>query len=740
MQAFFVSAGIKSKHTNDRYNSYICSSKKITMTRIEYIVSKCNISEKGIEQTINLLDEQCTIPFIARYRKEVTGGLDEVEIESIVKLKAAFEVFTKRKETILKSIEEQGLLTSELQSKIEVVQDVVALEDLYLPFKKKRKTKAEAARAKGLEPLAKMIMSQNLQSLDGAANRFVGKGVQNIEEALSGAGDIIAEWISERTSIRQYIRKSTADYGYIESTAIKKQIEVDGAEKFKDYFDFTEKLKFCPSHRFLAVQRGQNEGFLRVKIAVDEDFLLKKIERQIIRSQGEVGSYLKAVIKDSFKRLLFPSISNEVITMYKEKADEDAIKVFGNNLKQILMNPPLGQKRVLAIDPGFRTGCKVVCLNSNGELLHNTTIFPHPPQNKFSQAKSKISELCEAYKIEAVAIGNGTASRETEHFIKQVYFKNNIEVFIVNEAGASIYSASKVGREEFPDYDITVRGAVSIGRRLMDPLSEYVKIDPKSIGVGQYQHDVDQKRLKMALDYVVMNCVNAIGVNLNTSSKYLLSYIAGISESVAEKIVAHREEKGGFSSRSELLNVSGLGNKAFEQAAGFLRVKDGENILDNTNIHPESYAIAEEIAKKLSLELVELIGNEAGLSKIQFSNMSKVEISESRFDEVLTELKKPSVDPRSKAKIFAFSKYVKTIVDLKLGIKIPGIINNITNFGCFVDIGIKETGLIHISNLKAGFVNDVNDVVSLNEKVLVEVLEVDTSRKRIQLKLVNKIE
>ena len=710
------------------------------MTQLDYISSRVVIPSRGIEQTIKLLNEQCTIPFIARYRKEVTGGLDEVEIESIVKLKGEFETFSKRKEAVLKSIEEQGQLTAELKAKIEQTTDLVALEDLYLPYKKKRKTKAEAARAKGLEPLAKMIMSQKLHSLEGAAYRFVGKGVEDVEEALNGAGDIIAEWISERTSIRQYIRKSVADYGYIESTVIKKQIEVEGAEKFKDYFDFSEKLKFCPSHRFLAVQRGQKDGFLRVKIAVDDDFLLNKIERQIIKGYGEIADFLKEVIKDSYKRLLFPSISNEVIALYKEKADDEAIKVFAKNLKQILMAPPLGQKRVLALDPGFRTGCKVVCLNSNGELLHNTTIYPHAPQNKFAQAKSKISELCEAYKIEAIAIGNGTASRETEHFIKQVYFRNEVEVFIVNEAGASIYSASKVGREEFPDYDVTVRGAVSIGRRLMDPLSEYVKIDPKSIGVGQYQHDVDQKKLKETLDQVVMSCVNSVGVNLNTASKYLLSYIAGVSSTVAQKIVDYRENKGEFKSRSELLKVSGLGAKSFEQAAGFLRVKNGENPLDDTNIHPESYFVAEMIAKTLDSDLAELIGANEPLSEFSYRYLSSSNVSEALFNEVLNELKKPSVDPRSKAKIFSFSQHVKTIDDLRKGMKIPGVVNNITNFGCFVDVGIKESGLIHISNLKDGFVKDVNEVVSLDEKILVEVLEVERSRKRIQLKLINKIE
>ena len=712
------------------------------MTLLEYIHSSLDIPRRAVEQTVKLLEEQCTIPFIARYRKELTGGLDEVQIESILKLKEAFEVLSKRREAILSSIEQQGKLTSELREKIEKAQSMTVLEDVYLPYKKKRKTKAEAARGKGLEPLAKIIMSQKLLDLEAAAQRFAVKEVKSVEEALLGAGDIIAEWISERASNRQYLRKSILERGYLEATVIKKEIEREGAEKFKDYYNFSERLKHCPSHRFLAVQRGANEGFLRVKVAVNDTYLLEKIESFSIRTQGPVREFLKVVINDSYKRLLFPSMANEVLGICREKADAEAIEVFRSNLKQVLMTPPLGQKRVLAIDPGFRTGCKVVCLNQRGDLLHNTTIFPHAPQKEPSKAAAKIAELCEAYKIEAIAIGNGTASRETEQFIKQVYFKKAPDIFIVivNEAGASIYSASKVGREEFPNYDVTVRGAVSIGRRLMDPLSEYVKIDPKSIGVGQYQHDVDQKQLKFALDQEVMWCVNGVGVNLNSASYHLLAYISGITSKLAQSIVKYREVHGAFRSRSELLKVPGLGSKVFEQAAGFLRVKKGENVLDDTNIHPENYFIAEQLADGLKVELHELIGNEQLLTELSYANLKHNGFSEASFNEVLSELKKPSVDPRSKAKVFSFSKLVKSMEDLKLGMKIPGIVNNITNFGCFVDLGIKESGLIHISNLKDGFVKDVHKEVVLREKVLVEIIEVDLGRRRIQLKLLHKID
>ena len=706
------------------------------MQLLSFIIQQTKLSSKSIENTISLLNEACTIPFISRYRKEVTGNLDEVEIGDILKYKEIFEVLEKRKKAILKALEEQEVLTVDLEQKVNNSQDLISLEDLYLPFKKNRKTKAETARLLGLEPLAKMIMSQRVQNLEATASKYISKEVETVEVALEGARFIIAEWINERTDIRNNIRQQIERFATISSKGIKAKIDDEKAQKFKDYFDWNEPLKNIPSHRFLAILRAEKEGFIRVKIEIDSDKAIQKMEDRILRTQNECSSEIQLAIQDAFKRLLFPSLSNEALSISKEKADEDAITVFSKNLKQLLLGAPLGEKRILAIDPGFKSGCKIVCLNAQGDLEHNETVYPHAPQNNLIEAIKKINFLADAHKIEAIAIGNGTASRETEQFVKKIQFKNQVDVFVVNEAGASIYSASKIARDEFPTFDVTVRGSISIGRRLQDPLAELVKIDAKSIGVGQYQHDVDQPKLKKSLDTVVESCVNTIGININTASESLLSYVSGIGPKIAQNIIIYRNENGSFTSRTAIKKVPSLGAKAFEQAAGFLRIKNAKNPLDDSAVHPENYALVDKIAKDNKKNVADFIGNREFLTKIPLKNYISATVGLPTLEDIIKELEKPGVDPRAKAKMFSFDATIKTLADLKIGQLLPGIVNNITNFGCFVDIGIKESGLIHVSNLSDTFVKDVNAVVNLQQQIIVKVLEVDVVRKRIQLALV----
>ncbi len=706
---------------------------------IHYIISQTRLPENSVKNTIALLNEDCTIPFISRYRKERTGNLDEVQIGDIVKYKEQFEALEKRKIAILKALEEQEVLTSELKDKISKAEDLTTLEDLYLPYKKERKTKAETARKNGLEPLAKIIMSQNANDIESIANKYVKGEVSSVADALQGARHIMAEWINERTDIRNNIRYQLEKFATINTKVVKTKSEDEKAQKFRDYFDWSESLSRIPSHRLLAILRAESEGFIRVKIEIDDERALTKIEDRIIRSpdsyRDACSEQIELAIADAYKRLLLPSLSNEALQIAKEKADESAINVFAKNLKQLLMGSPLGEKRVLAIDPGFRTGCKVVCLDKRGDLKYNETIYPHPPKNDSKGAMKKISSLADAYKIEVIAIGNGTASRETESLIRRIRFKNDVQVFVVSEAGASIYSASKIAREEFPNYDVTVRGAVSIGRRLQDPLAELVKIDAKSIGVGQYQHDVDQTKLKSSLDTVVESCVNAVGVNINTASKSLLSYVSGIGPKLAENIVDYRSKNGAFTSRDDIKKVPRIGDKAFEQGAAFLRIKDSENPLDNSAVHPERYDLVEQIAKDEGKSVSELIGNKELLQKIDLNKYCTDSVGLPTLEDIIKELEKPGLDIREQAKVFTFNQNIKTITDLHEGQLLPGIVNNITNFGCFVDIGIKESGLIHVSNLADAFVSDVNEHVSLHQQIIVKVLDVDIPRKRIQLKL-----
>jgi uncharacterized protein len=706
------------------------------MQLLHYIVQQTQLSSRSVENTISLLNEDATIPFIARYRKERTGNLDEIEIGDIVKFKEIFKVLEKRKKAILKALKEQSVLTDELVQKVTNSNDLISLEDLYLPYKKNRKTKAETARLQGLEPLAKMMMSQRVNDLEHTASKYTSNEVETIENALEGARFIIAEWINERTDIRNNIRRELERFATISSKVIKTKIDNEKAQKFKDYFDWQESLSRIPSHRLLAILRAENEGFIRVKVEIDSEKAIQKMEDRIIRSQNECSTQIQIAIKDAFKRLLFPSLSNEALSIAKEKADEAAISVFAKNLKQLLLGAPLGEKRVLAIDPGFRSGCKVVCLDAQGDLEHNENIFPHAPQNQSLEAIKKISFLADAHKIEAIAIGNGTASRETEQLIKKIQFTHPIAVFVVSEAGASIYSASKIARDEFPDYDVTVRGSVSIGRRLQDPLAELVKIDAKSIGVGQYQHDVNQTKLKKSLDTTVESCVNTIGVNINTASESLLSYVSGIGPKIAENIINYRNENGSFTSRTAIKKVPRLGGKAFEQAAGFLRIKNGKNPLDDSAVHPESYGLVDKIAKDLKKNVSDFIGNIEILQKISLEKYTSSTIGMPTLQDIIRELEKPGLDPRTKAKVFSFDKNITAISDLRTSQILPGIVNNITNFGCFVDIGIKESGLIHVSNLSDTFVKDVNAIVSLQQQISVKVLEVDLARKRIQLALV----
>ena len=700
------------------------------MNIISFIQNQLTVNEQQINNTLQLLNEGATVPFISRYRKEMTKGLDEVQITEIRDLNKKFDEISQRQQTILASIEEQGKLTDELKTKISSTFDSILLEDIYLPFKQKRQTKGDKAKKLGLEPLAKMIMSQRGSNLIAMADKFVKGEVEDEEMALNGAKDIIAEWINENTSSRSRIRTLFQRKAILQSKLVKGK-ETDG-EKYKDYFDFSEPLYKCASHRFLALYRADREGILSIKAQPNQEEALELLERYFVKSIDESGQFAASACKDAYKRLLCPSIENDIINEAKEKADKEAIKIFSTNLRQLLLAPPLGSKRILAIDPGFRTGCKVVCIDENGSLLTNTTIFPHPPQNESAQAQSKVAQLVQAYKIEAIAIGDGTAGRETESFIKKTRFDRDLEVFVVREDGASIYSASSIARKEFPDYDVTVRGAISIGRRLMDPLAELVKIDPKSVGVGQYQHEVHQTLLKEALDDVVISCVNTVGVDLNTASPYLLSYVSGLGNTIAENIVNYRTENGGISSRDELKKVKRLGDKAFEQAAGFLRIRNGKNPLDNSAIHPENYKRVEKIAKTLKINLSDLIGNNEILSTLK--NEQFPEIDNYTFNDIIKELKKPGRDPRKKAKVLEFSSAIKTINDLSIGLKLTGIVTNVTAFGAFINIGIKENGLIHKSNLANEYVEDPSKYISLHEHIDVEIIEIDIPRKRIGLK------
>ena len=709
------------------------------MTTIQFIQNQTNIAVKSIEATIQLLSEDCTIPFISRYRKDQTGNLDEVQIEQITKLNKQFIEIVKRKESILKSIEEQNALSAELKSKIENSFDLQELEDFYLPYKKKKKTKADTARENGLEPLAKIIMSQRNDDIEFLASKYLNEKVTNEDEALQGARDIIAEWINENIFIRKSLRRTFQRKAEITTKVVKTKKDDEAAQKFSQYFDWSENITKAPSHRLLAMLRAEAEGFIKLNVGLneeDKDEVIHFMEDNLIKTNNESGEQIEKAIKDSYKRLLEPAISNETLQEAKTKADIKAIDVFAENLRQLLLAPPLGEKRILAIDPGYRSGCKLVCLDEKGDLLNNETVYPHAPQNDSAMAMKKIRSMVNAYNIEAISIGNGTASRETEFFIKKIAFDKPVQVFVVSEAGASVYSASKIARDEFPNYDVTVRGSVSIGRRLSDPLAELVKIDPKSIGVGQYQHDVDQNKLKEQLDAVVMSCVNAVGINVNTASKSLLSYVSGIGEKMAENIVAYRSENGPFEDRKQLKKVPRLGEKAYQQAAAFIRIKDGKNPLDNSAVHPEAYAIVEKMAKDLGVKTNELVANKEKITQISPEKYITSEIGILTLKDVLKELEKPGLDPRKAAKVFEFDPNVRTIKDLKTGMILPGIVNNITAFGCFVDIGTKESGLVHISQLKAGFVSDVNEVVKLHQHVQVKVVEVDEARKRIQLTMI----
>ncbi len=713
------------------------------MTNIQFIQTATQLPIKGIENTLQLLSEDCTIPFISRYRKDRTGNLDEVQIETIAKLSKQFDEIVKRKDSILKSIEEQNALTTDLKAKIEASFDLQELEDLYLPYKKKRKTKADTARENGLEPLAKIIMSQKNDDLEYLASKYINDKVANEDDALQGARDIIAEWINENLFIRRNLRRTFQRKALVETKVIIPKLrdkkEEENAQKFKQYFDWSEPLYKTPSHRLLAMLRAETEGFVKFKVSLskeEKEEALRMMDKALIKNEGESAVHIEKAIDDAYKRLLEPAISKEVLSESKEKADDKAIAVFSENLRQLLLAPPLGEKRILAIDPGFKTGCKVVCLDEKGDLLHNENIYPHPPQKESAMAMKKIRSMVNAYNIEAISIGNGTASRETEFFIKKIAFDKPVQVFVVSEAGASIYSASKIAREEFPSYDVTVRGAVSIGRRLSDPLAELVKIEAKSIGVGQYQHDVDQTKLKEELDSTVISCVNKVGINLNTASKSLLSYVSGIGEKMAENIVTFRSENGPFEDRNQLKKIPRLGEKAFQQAAAFIRIKDGKNPLDNSAVHPESYKMVEKMAKDLGIQVSELIGNKEQIAKIKAEKYITNDVGILGIQDIVKELEKPGLDPRKAAKVFEFDPNVRSIKDVKPGMILPGIVNNITAFGCFVDIGIKESGLVHISQLKEGFVSDVNEVVKLHQHVQVKVIEVDEARKRIQLSMI----
>lgn len=700
----------------------------------QMIAAELKLPAHRIANTLKLLQGGATIPFISRYRKEATGGLDEVQIGDIQTRYEKLCELSKRKETVLSTIEEQGKLTPELKARISACWNTTELEDIYLPFKPKRKTRAEAARAKGLEPLALLLMMQKENNLAAKIRNFVKGEVKDEEDALKGARDILAEQISEDERSRNLMRNQFQRQALIQSKVVKGKETEEASAKYRDYFDFCEPLKKCSSHRLLALRRGESEGVLKVTIfPEDEDMCNERLQRLFVRANNECAHQVEEALTDAYKRLLKPAIETEFAALSKEKADEEAIRVFAENLRQLLLAPPLGQKRVMGIDPGFRTGCKVVCLDAQGTLLHNEAIYPHPPKSEYAQAARKIVKLVEQYKIEAIAIGNGTASRETEQFVTSQRYDREVQVFVVSEDGASIYSASKTAREEFPDYDVTVRGAVSIGRRLMDPLAELVKIDAKSIGVGQYQHDVDQTKLKASLDQTVESCVNLVGVNVNTASKHLLTYVSGLGPTLAQNIVDYRTENGPFESRRQLLKVPRMGAKAYEQCAGFLRIPQAKNPLDNSAVHPESYPIVEQMAKDLSCTVADLIKDKELRNKIDLKKYVTETVGLPTLTDILQELDKPGRDPRQKIQVFEFDKNVRTLDDLQEGMELPGIVTNITNFGCFVDIGIKENGLVHVSQLADRFVSNPADVVRIHQHVRVKVMSIDHERKRIQL-------
>lgn len=700
----------------------------------QMIAAELKLPAHRIANTLKLLQGGATIPFISRYRKEATGGLDEVQIGDIQTRYEKLCELSKRKETVLSTIEEQGKLTPELKARISACWNTTELEDIYLPFKPKRKTRAEAARAKGLEPLALLLMMQKENNLATKVRNFVKGEVKDEEDALKGARDILAEQISEDERSRNLMRNQFQRQALIQSKVVKGKEAEEASAKYRDYFDFCEPLKKCSSHRLLALRRGESEGVLKVTIfPEDEDMCNERLQRLFVRANNECAHQVEEALTDAYKRLLKPAIETEFAALSKEKADEEAIRVFAENLRQLLLAPPLGQKRVMGIDPGFRTGCKVVCLDAQGTLLHNEAIYPHPPKSEYAQAARKIVKLVEQYKIEAIAIGNGTASRETEQFVTSQRYDREVQVFVVSEDGASIYSASKTAREEFPDYDVTVRGAVSIGRRLMDPLAELVKIDAKSIGVGQYQHDVDQTKLKASLDQTVESCVNLVGVNVNTASKHLLTYVSGLGPTLAQNIVDYRTENGPFESRRQLLKVPRMGAKAYEQCAGFLRIPQAKNPLDNSAVHPESYPIVEQMAKDLNCTVADLIKDKELRSKIDLKKYVTDTVGLPTLTDILQELDKPGRDPRQKIQVFEFDKNVRTLDDLQEGMELPGIVTNITNFGCFVDIGIKENGLVHVSQLADRFVSNPADVVRIHQHVRVKVMSIDHERKRIQL-------
>lgn len=700
----------------------------------QMIAAELKLPAHRIANTLKLLQGGATIPFISRYRKEATGGLDEVQIGDIQTRYEKLCELSKRKETVLSTIEEQGKLTPELKARISACWSATELEDIYLPFKPKRKTRAEAARAKGLEPLALLLMMQKENNLAAKVRNFVKGEVKDEEDALKGARDILAEQISEDERSRNLMRNQFQRQALIQSKVVKGKEAEEASAKYRDYFDFCEPLKKCSSHRLLALRRGESEGVLKVTIfPEDEDMCNERLQRLFVRANNACAHQVEEALTDAYKRLLKPAIETEFAALSKEKADEEAIRVFAENLRQLLLAPPLGQKRVMGIDPGFRTGCKVVCLDAQGTLLHNEAIYPHPPKSEYAQAARKVVKLVEQYKIEAIAIGNATASRETEQFVTSQRYDREVQVFVVSEDGASIYSASKTAREEFPDYDVTVRGAVSIGRRLMDPLAELVKIDAKSIGVGQYQHDVDQTKLKASLDHTVESCVNLVGVNVNTASKHLLTYVSGLGPTLAQNIVDYRTENGPFESRRQLLKVPRMGAKSYEQCAGFLRIPQAKNPLDNSAVHPESYPIVEQMAKDLNCTVADLIKDKELRSKIDLKKYVTDTVGLPTLTDILQELDKPGRDPRQKIQVFEFDKNVRTLDDLQEGMELPGIVTNITNFGCFVDIGIKENGLVHVSQLADRFVSNPADVVRIHQHVRVKVMSIDHERKRIQL-------
>lgn len=693
------------------------------------------LSERSVTNTLQLIDEGCTIPFISRYRKERTGNLDEVQITAISDAYDKLKEISKRKDTVVKTITEQGKMTDDLQRRIDACWDANELEDIYMPFKPKRRTKAQVAREQGLEPLSLILMMQRERNIEVAAQRFVKEGVKDVAAAIKGAQDIVAEMVSEDERSRQQVRSSFRREAIITSKVVKAKADSEEAAKYSDYFDFSEPLRRCSSHRLLAMRRGENEGILRISISADDEVCLDKLKRQFVHGFGPCQALVGEAVEDAYKRLLKPSIETEFANMSKEKADDEAIGVFAENLRQLLLSAPLGQKRVMGIDPGFRTGCKVVCLDAQGNLLHHEAIFPHPPVNKASVAAHQVEQMVEKYNIEAIAIGNGTASRETAQFVKQLQLGHDVKQFVVSEDGASVYSASKTARDEFPDEDVTVRGAVSIGRRLMDPLAELVKIDPKSIGVGQYQHDVDQSKLKKSLDQTVESCVNLVGVNLNTASQHLLTYVSGLGPMLAKNIVEYRKANGAFASRAQLKKVARLGPSAFEQCAGFLRIPGARNPLDNSAVHPESYHIVEQMAKDNHCTVAQLIGDAAKRKAVDIKKYVTDTVGMPTLTDIMTELEKPGRDPREQIEEFEFDKNVTSVDDLVAGMVLPGIVTNITNFGAFVDVGVHQDGLVHVSQLADRYVTDPTQVVKLHQHVKVRVVEIDRKRNRISLSM-----